>query len=138
MASVNINSVTLTGNLTADPELRTLESGTKVATFRIAVNPMFAGEGKKERPASFFTIETWGKLAENVAQYLVKGRKVAVDGRLDQQRWEDKNGGGNRERVQIVAQQVEFLTPSNGNGQSAASAGADEAPASESKDDIPF
>ena len=97
-----MNSVHITGRLTADPELHTSSSAKTVAEFSIAVNYRGGDE------VDFFDVVAWDKQAEAIGQHLSKGRKVLVDGYLKQQKWETPEGA-KRQRVEIVAQQVEFL-----------------------------
>ena len=92
MAATNINRVVLTGNLTRDPELRALPSGTSVCSLRIASNTRRKDQSTGEwvdKP-NYFDVTVWGAQGENCAQYLSKGRPVAVDGRLEWREWEDK------------------------------------------------
>jgi single-strand DNA-binding protein len=122
MAATNINRVILTGNLTRDPELRNLPSGTAVCSLRLAVNTRRKDNASGEwvDKANFFDITVWGPQGENCAQYLAKGRPVAVDGRLEYREWQDKETGANRNAVQIIADSVQFLggreEGGNGNG----------------------
>lgn len=105
---MNINSVTLTGNLTRDPDLRELESGTKVANLRIAVNGRrrTAG-GEYVDTVDYFNVAAFGAQAEACAEYLAKGRPIAVEGRLD---WREVGKGEERrEYVKVIAERVEFL-----------------------------
>lgn len=105
-----MNIISIIGNLTADPELRHTPSGTAVADLRVAVNSREKkGEEWVDR-ADFFDVTVWSKQAENCNQYLSKGKKVGITGRLRQERWQNENGD-NRSRVKIVASHVEFLTP---------------------------
>ena len=100
-----MNVVTLIGNLSSDVELRDLDGGKRVGTFRLAVNrPTDGGE------ADFFRVTVWERQAELCAQYLAKGRKVGIEGRLRTNRWEDGDGN-KRSSVEIVANRVEFLSP---------------------------
>jgi single-strand DNA-binding protein len=102
-----MNQVILIGRLTRDPELRFIpNSGTAVARFSLAVDREFKREGQPD--ADFFNIVVWGKQAENCANYLKKGRKVAVNGNLRNNNYEDKNGVKHYS-VEIVANRVEFL-----------------------------
>lgn len=106
----NLNSVLLEGNLTRDPEpfVFTEGNGTCMTRFSIGVNRYYLNRNKEfVQEASFFTIITWGKTAENCAKYLKKGRGVRVLGRLRQERWSVKEGE-TRERIVIVAEHVEF------------------------------
>jgi len=107
----NINRVTITGNLTRDPELRALPSGMSVCELGVAVNHRRkdnATDQWVEEP-NYFNVVVFGAQGDNCANYLSKGRPVAVDGRLRWSSWEDKNGGGKRSKVEIVAQTVQFL-----------------------------
>lgn len=97
------------GNLTKDPELRTTQSGKAVASFTIAVNRRFKDKGG-DPVTDFFPVVTWDKLAESCARYLAKGKKVAVSGELQTRSYEDKNGV-KRYVTEIVADEVEFLSP---------------------------
>lgn len=99
-----MNSVVLIGRLARDPELRFTASGKAVATFSIAVNRPFS----KTNEADFFNVVAWGKVAENCANYLSKGRLVGVEGRLQSRSYETQNGD-KRYITEIVANQVEFL-----------------------------
>jgi single-strand DNA-binding protein len=150
MAATNINRVVLTGNLTKDPELRNLPSGTAVCSLRIASNTRRKDQqGQWVDKPNYFDVTVWGAQGENCAQYLAKGRPVAVDGRLEWREWQDQQGN-NRQSVEIVADSVQFLggrDDAGGNGsrftpQSDVPADTgDFAPASTgagSDDDIPF
>ena len=109
MAGSNINRVVITGNLTRDPELRSTGSGMAVCSLRIASNSRRkdASGNWVEKP-NYFDITVWGAQGENCAQYLSKGRPVAIDGRLDWREWEDKQGN-KRQSVDIIADSVQFL-----------------------------
>lgn len=109
MAATNINRVVLTGNLTADPELRHLSSGTAVCKLRLAVNGRRKNsDGEWVDRAGFYDITVWGSHGEACAKYLSKGKPVAVDGRLEWREWTTE-GGGKRQAVDIVADSVQFL-----------------------------
>jgi len=115
--AANINRVVLVGNLTRDPELRHTPGGTPVTSLRIAVNSRRRDEsGNWVDKPNYFSISVFGNQAESCAQYLSKGRPVAVDGRLDWREWEAKDGGGKRESVEIVAESVQFLGSRDGGG----------------------
>ena len=101
---MDINRAILIGNLVRDVDLRYSKKGTAVANFTLAVNDGY-GENKT---VDFISVTAWGKTAENVANYCSKGSRVAVDGRIKQQNYEDKNGN-RREKVYINAQQIMFL-----------------------------
>jgi len=102
-----MNSINLTGRLTADPELRTTPSGASVGNMRIAVARRRGRDGE-DRGAVFVDVTTFGRLAESVGQYLEKGRQVAVSGRLELDEWET-DAGERRSRHKVVADEVEFL-----------------------------
>ena len=115
--AANINRVVLVGNLTRDPELRHTGGGTPVCSLRIAVNSRRRDEsGQWADKPNYFSVSVFGNQAESCAQYLSKGRPVAIDGRLDWREWEAKDGGGKRESVEIVAESVQFLG-SRGDGE---------------------
>jgi single-strand DNA-binding protein len=110
MAATNINRVVLTGNLTRDPELRSTPSGTSVCGLRVACNTRRKdASGQWVDKPNFFDVTVWGAQGENCAQYLSKGRPVAIDGRLEWREWEAKDGSGKRQSVDIVADSVQFL-----------------------------
>jgi len=101
--------VTLVGNLTRDPELRQTPGGTSVCQMGVAVGRRYKdSSGQWVDKASFFDVVVWGQQGENCAQYLSKGREVAVDGRLDQRSWEAQDGS-KRSKVEIIAETVVFL-----------------------------
>ena len=106
--SKSINQVILMGNLTRDPELRTTPSGQSVCSFGIAVNRSFQGsDGNQQDAVDYFDITAWGKLGELVNQYLAKGRKCLVMGRLSFRQWEQD--GQKRSKVEVIANDVTFL-----------------------------
>ena len=110
MASTNVNRVVITGNLTRDPELRNIPSGTSVCSLRIASNTRRKdASGEWVDKPNYFDVTVWGAQGENCAQYLSKGRPVAIDGRLEWREWEDKETGKKRQSVEIVADTVQFL-----------------------------
>lgn len=146
--SQSINRVTLTGNLTRDPEIRNLPSGTAVCDLRVACNGRRRNsEGQWEDDPNYFNVTVWGPQGENCARYLSKGRGVAIDGRLRWREWETE--GQKRQAVDIVAETVQFIGGGNGNGNGASGASSassdipvdtsDFVPAGiPSDDDIPF
>jgi len=108
MAASNINRVVLTGNLTRDPELRNLPSGTAVCSLRLAVNTRRkSSSGDWEDKPNYFDITVWGAQGENCARYLAKGRPIAVDGRLEWREWGEE--GSKRQAIDIIADTVQFL-----------------------------
>jgi len=120
----NINRVVLVGNLTKDPELRHTPSGTAVCKLRIAVNTRQKDNttGEWGDKPNYFDITVWGNQAESCAQFLAKGRPVAVDGRLDWREW-DAQDGTKRQAVEIIADTVQFLGSRDGGGAQGGGAG---------------
>ena len=110
----SINQVIIMGRLTRDPEMRTTPGGKSVTGFSLAVDRQ-----TNDDQADFFEITAWEKLGELVNQYLTKGRRCLVQGRLRQESWDDKETGKKRSRVSIVATDVTFLDgPNDGNSSS--------------------
>ena len=104
------NHVTLMGNLTRDPELRYVTSGSAVCSFTVAVNRTYYDANKeKKQECSFITVTTWGKLAERVGEYGAKGSPVFVEGSLKQETWEVE-GKEKREKTGVTARVVTFLS----------------------------
>ena len=135
-----MNRIFLIGNLTRDPELSETQGGIAVCRFSIAVNRRRTAEG--EQQTDFFNVTAWRGLAENVARFCKKGNKVAVVGNLQIRQYEDRDGQ-KRTSVDVIADEVEFLTPKG----SASSDEGDYVPASKKKPtleafeddgDIPF
>jgi single-strand DNA-binding protein len=113
----NINRVVLVGNLTRDPELKSLPSGMAVCDLRIAVNSRRKNSqtGEWVEEPNYFTVSVFGNQAENCARFLSRGRAVAIDGRLRWREW-DAQDGSKREAVDIVAESVQFIGPRDGDG----------------------
>jgi single-strand DNA-binding protein len=147
-----INKAIVYGNLTRDPEVRALPTGTKVCSFSVATNRVWKDKsGAKQEGTDFHNIVTFGRQAEIVAQYLKKGSGVFVEGRMQTRSWDDKSSGEKKYRTEIVADAIQF-GPRAGGGAGApagkGSAKADEpveAPAAIeypeeeiNPDDIPF
>ena len=99
------NTVTVTGNVTRDPELRYTSGGASVTGFGLAWNRRFQRNGEQVEETSFFDITCWGQLGENVAESVTKGMRVVVNGRLDQRSWETQEGD-KRSKVEIIADEV--------------------------------
>ena len=132
-----MNKVFLIGNLTRDPELSETNSGIAVCRFSMAVNRRRTGDG--EQQTDFFNVTAWRGLAETVARYCKKGNKVAVSGAIQIRQYEDSDGQ-KRTGVDVIADEVEFLTPKSGDGGNSAPA-PKKRPALEpfdDDDDIPF
>lgn len=124
----DFNQAIIMGNLTRDPELRTTPSGQSVASFAIATNRSWQDpqSGDRKDAVEFHDVVAWGKLGELVSQYLTKGRRAMVVGRLQTRNWEAQDGG-KRSRTEIVATDINFIGgPGEGGGSSS------DAPASNS------
>jgi single-strand DNA-binding protein len=116
LAASNMNVVVVTGNLTRDPELRSTPGGTSVCKLRVAVNSRRKDQsGNWVDKPNYFDVTVWGAQGENCANYLSKGRPVAIEGRLDWREWEDQ-GGNKRQTVEIIANSVQFLGSRDGSG----------------------
>ena len=103
------NNVSIAGNLVADPELRYTKGGSAISSLRVAVNRRWNKNGEWEEETSFFDVTAWAQIAENCAESLTKGMRVVVTGRLEEQRWEDKETKEPRRKIVIIADEV---TPS--------------------------
>ncbi|MDO8730324.1 MAG: single-stranded DNA-binding protein [Candidatus Omnitrophota bacterium] len=105
----NLNKVFLMGNLTRDPELRYIPSGTAVATFTVASNRSYtSAAGEKKEEACFVRVVSWARQAELAAEYLTKGSPIFVEGRLQSRSWETPDGQ-KRSTIEVVAQNIQFL-----------------------------
>lgn len=134
----------ITGNLTRDPELRTTPNGASVCSFSVAVNRVYRDNGEQKESVSYIDCSAWSKLGEMIAQYAKKGSGVLVSGRLDQHSWEDKATGQKRSRVEIVAEDFNFIGGGSREGGSSSNFGSSSnasvapAPAAEEiPDDVP-
>ena len=107
----NLNKVMIIGNLTADPEVRTTPRGNTVAELRLAVNRVSSGpnDGERREETTYLDVTCWGRTAEIAGQYLAKGRPVFIEGRLQQDTWEDKQTGQKRSKIRIVAENMQLL-----------------------------
>jgi single-strand DNA-binding protein len=107
--AASLNKVFLMGNLTRDPELRYVPSGTAVANFTVAVSRAYkAASGEKKEDVSFIRVVIWGKMAEVCGEYLSKGRPVLVEGRLQSRSWEGQDGQ-KKNTMEVIATSVQFL-----------------------------
>ena len=107
----SINKVILIGNLGADPELRSTATGTTVANFSLATKEAWTGkDGNKEERTEWHRIVAWGRLGEICGEYLVKGKQVYVEGKLQTKSWEDRDGK-KRSTTEVVAQTMQMLGP---------------------------
>ena len=118
----SFNKVILVGNLTRDPELRYTPKGLAIAKIGVAVNRVWTNEaGEKKEEVTFVDVDVFGRTAENVGQYMRKGRPILIEGRLRLDQWDDKQTGQKKSRLGVVAETVQFLGSPTG----AAPAGGD-------------
>ncbi|MBI5654225.1 single-stranded DNA-binding protein [Candidatus Uhrbacteria bacterium] len=130
---MNLNRAMIIGNLTRDPESRTTPSGQSVCNFSVATSSQWTdSQGQKQERTEYHPIVAWGKLADICQQYLAKGRKVYVEGRLQTREWEAQDGA-KKQRTEIVAENMIILDRAGAGG--APAAGQPPAPSSPSKID---
>lgn len=127
----SINQVILMGRLTRDPEMRTTTTGKSIASFSLAVDRQ-----TQDDQADFFDVTAWEKLGELASQYLSKGRRCLVQGRLRQDSWDDKETGKKRSRIEVVATDITFLDGPNGGDNAGGGAPRAAAPAKKKSDDV--
>lgn len=117
MRFMYLNKAIIIGNLTRDPELKSLPSGSKVATFGVATNRVWKDkDGQKQESVDFHNIVVFGRQAETTAQYLKKGSSALIEGRIQTRSWDDKESGQKKYRTEIVADRVQFGPRSGGAG----------------------
>jgi len=132
---MSFTKVLVYGNLTRDPELRFTPSGSEVCNLSLAVNRKWKNSaGEPQEEVSYLDAVAFGKTADVVSKYFHKGDQIILDGRLKQERWEDKNDGGKRSRVVIQVDRVEFV----GGRKSAESAPAGTPGDDGGGEDVPF
>jgi len=116
----DFNKVILVGRLTRDPELRYVSGGTAVCEISLAIGRKWkGGDGQMRDETTFIDVVIWGKQGENVNQYMKKGSQLLVEGRLNQERWEDKTTGQKRSKINVVADRTQFLDGKPKSGESA-------------------
>jgi single-strand DNA-binding protein len=142
----SLNKVFLIGNLTRDPQLRYTPSGTAVADIGIAVNRNWSGQdGQKHEEVTFVDVTLWARQAELASEYLSKGRPVFIEGRLQLDQWQDKEGQ-KRQRLRVVGERMQFLGSPGGRGGADVAAEkapppedfGDPSPSAPGGDEIPF
>jgi len=111
-----MNKLTIIGNLTRDPELRTTSTGLNVCTFTVAVNRRRSSQNNNQPEADFFRVTAWRQLGEICQKFLAKGRKVAVVGPVSVNTYEAKDGSGTRFSLEVTADDVEFLSSRQDDG----------------------
>jgi single-strand DNA-binding protein len=125
----SFNKVVLVGNLTRDPELRYTPKGTAIAKIGLAVNRVWTNEaGEKKEEVTFVDVDVFGRTAENVGQYMRKGRPILIEGRLKLDQWDDKQTGQKKSRLGVVAETVQFLGSAQGGGEGGGGAPAPRTP----------
>ncbi len=134
----SFNKVILLGNLTRDPEVRYTPNGIAVASFAIAVNRKYKQGDETKEEVSYIDIVVFGKQAESCGQYINKGDSVLIDGRLQQRRWDDKETGQKRNKIEVVATQVNFMPKRQGQAAPAAHGPEQDLPEDLGDGDIPF
>lgn len=142
-----INKVILIGNLGADPEIRYTQSGTPVVNFRIATTERWKGQdGQQQENTEWHSIVAWRRLAEICSEFLSKGSKVYIEGKLQTRKWQDQSGN-DRYTTEIVARDMQMLSPRGANAGSGDSYGANNndghqdyppEPPPNTGDDVPF
>jgi single-strand DNA-binding protein len=150
---LELNKVMLIGNLTRDPEYRNTSTGKAVAKLALAVNRRRTDRetGEMQEDTMFIDVDAWNRLADFAQNYLQKGRRIYVEGRLRQDKWQDRETGGNRYKIVVVAETIQFALPKSaemGAGRDMDSGGgpdADDEPQAgasagggRTEDDLPF
>jgi single-strand DNA-binding protein len=135
-----VNKVILIGNLGADPEMRYTQNGTAVANFRIATTETWKKEGEKEELTEWHRVVAFGRLAQICGEYLSKGSKVFIEGRIQTRKWEDRDGNP-RYTTEIMAREMKMLSP-RGTEEGQSGRYSDEEPplpdVPPMEDDVPF
>ncbi len=133
-----VNKVILIGNLGADPEVRYTQSGAAVANFNIATTDVWVKDGNKEERTEWHRIVAFSRLGEICGEYLSKGSKVYIEGKIQTRQWDDKDGN-KRYTTEIIAREMKMLSPKNQDGQSG-NYSQEEPPLAEPVmgDDVPF
>jgi len=141
---MSINKVLITGNLTRDPELRATGSGMSVLKMGVAVNDRRKNpqSGEWEEVPNYIDVVVFGTRGESLSRFLSKGAKVAVEGKLRWSSWEDKDSGAKRSKIEVIADDIEFMSARGEGGGGGGGYSAPAAPAATSEpvfeDDIPF
>lgn len=116
----SFNKVILAGNLTRDPELKTMPSGNSVLRFSLAVNRKVKGkDGKTFEEVTYVTVDAFGKPAETIAHYCAKGSPLLIEGRLHVQTWDDRNTGERKRQLVVIMESFQFLNKGGNNGSGA-------------------
>lgn len=125
-----LNKAIVIGNLTRDPDLKSLPSGIKVCSFSVATNRVWKDKnGARQEAADYHNVVVFGRSAENVSQYMRKGNSILIEGRMQTRSWDDKTSGEKKYRTEIVADRVQFGPKGGDGGGSGGSRPASSAPA---------
>lgn len=131
----SVNQVTLMGNLTRDPELRNTPNGQSVCSFSLALNRAYKDQsGEWKEATDYVDVVAWGPLGERIAQYLAKGRRCLVQGRIQSRSWEQD--GQKRSKVEVLASDVTFLDGRGGDDSNGGGSSQSSAPASKKNDTV--
>lgn len=134
---MNLNSVTIVGRMTRDPEARALPSGSQVANFSVATSRTWKQEGEKKEETEFHNVVAFGKLAEIINQYLKKGQLVMIQGRLKTSSWE--KDGAKKYKTEIIAEQMQMGPKAAGSSRTPSQGEEDQTPPEDiNPDDVPF
>jgi len=132
-----LNKVIIIGNLTRDPELRSLPSGIKVCSFSLATNRVWKDKnGARQESADYHNVVVFGRQAETVAQYMKKGSSILVEGRMQTRSWEDKTSGEKKYRTEIVADRTQFGPKSSGTSASVQSTNSEKTSSEKNSEEI--
>lgn len=127
-----LNKAIVIGNLTRDPELRSLPSGIKVCTFSLATNRVWKDKnGARQEATDYHNVVVFGRQAETVAQYMKKGSSILVEGRMQTRSWDDKTSGEKKYRTEIVADRTQFGPKGGASASGGTTSAGSKAPASE-------
>ncbi|HEV7702134.1 MAG TPA: single-stranded DNA-binding protein [Candidatus Paceibacterota bacterium] len=131
-----LNKAILIGNLTRDPELKSLPSGIKVCSFSLATNRVWKDKsGTRQESADYHNVVVFGRQAETVAQYMKKGSSILVEGRMQTRSWDDKTSGEKKYRTEIIADRTQF-GPRGGATTGGAPSGGQSSSAKSNSEDI--
>ena len=130
-----LNKAIVIGNLTRDPELRSLPSGIKVCTFSLATNRVWKDKnGARQESTDYHNVVVFGRQAETVAQYMKKGSSILVEGRMQTRSWDDKTSGEKKYRTEIVADRTQFGPKGGASASVGTTSAGSKAPASETEE----
>ena len=130
-----LNKAILIGNLTRDPELRSLPSGVKVCSFSLATNRVWKDKnGARQESTDYHNVVVFGRQAETVAQYMKKGSSILVEGRMQTRSWDDKTSGEKKYRTEIVADRTQFGPKGSNSSSGGTTSVSSKAPASQGEE----